>query len=82
MTKKDIRNEMIRMRNDMDKDVINQQRINIINKIKNDVDYQMSNMIAIFHPMGNEVDLLPLMKDKHKKFCFPKVEGEHIHFYA
>jgi 5-formyltetrahydrofolate cyclo-ligase len=82
MTKKDIRNDMIRKRNDMDQDTLHKQTQNLLLQIKKDPDYQKASIVAIFHPMGSEVNLLPLMNDQHKTFCFPKVEGEHIHFYA
>jgi 5-formyltetrahydrofolate cyclo-ligase len=82
MTKKDIRREMIQKRNEVSKDILNKQTNHIIKQITDDYDYQTSKMIAIFHPMGSEVNLLSLMKDKTKTFCIPKVEGEHIHFYV
>lgn len=81
MTKKEIRNDMIRRRIETNSDLLKLQSQSIINQVKSDKDYKHSKIVAIFYPMSTEVDLLPLLNDKHKLFCFPRVEGEHIHFY-
>ena len=41
-------------------------------------EYKSAKNIMIFYPLKDEVDLLPLMKDKTKNFYLPKIEGENL----
>lgn len=81
MTKKELRALMIQKRNDINKDILIKQSLSIIEQIKKDPDFNDAKRVAMFYPMGSEVDLWPLLKETNKIFCFPKVEGNHISFY-
>jgi 5-formyltetrahydrofolate cyclo-ligase len=38
-------------------------------------------IIAIYYPLDFEIDLLKLLDNKNKIFCFPKVENKNMNFY-
>lgn len=80
MTKNEIRQVMLEQRSSASKCLLNKQNRKIIRQIKADERFQEANTIAIYYPMGNEVNLLPLLKEK-KRIAFPKVEKDGIHFY-
>lgn len=79
MIKSEIRKEMIETRNNYSQDELKRKNHMIIEQITNDIDYQKSNVVALFYPMKNEVDLLELIKD-NKIFCFPKVTQDGLVF--
>ena len=80
MIKTDIRRHMMEQRASMRPKDRKKQHKSMIAQIREDQAYKEASMIAIFHPMKDEIDLLPLLKDK-KTFCLPKVEMDGIHFY-
>ena len=41
-------------------------------------EYVNAKNVLIFYPLKNEVDLLPLVKDKTKKFYLPKIDGDNL----
>lgn len=57
--------------NQSSKDCIRKSN-NIMDQIRNLKIYQESNIVAIYNPIYNEVDLLNLTND-NKTFCFPKI---------
>lgn len=78
--KSEIRKQMISKRNQMQSHTLKEHNEKIIEKIKADDRFQNASCIGIYYPMQNEVNLLPLTS-VHKKFAFPKVESDGIHFY-
>ena len=82
MTKKELRSLMLKKRNETNMNLLNKQSESIVSMIRQDIDYQKAQVVAIFYPMQTEVNLLPLLDDDHKVFCFPKVVGSKLHFYA
>lgn len=81
MIKTEIRNEMLRLRRETNVDLLNLESKKIVDLIKKSREFKEANVVAIFYPMMQEVDLLELLKTK-KTFAFPKVEGSDIHFYT
>lgn len=46
--------------------------------------YQTAETVFFYYPLGNEVSLLPVVKDAFasgKRTAFPKVSGSHMDFY-
>ena len=80
MTKNEIRKNMMKLRNDMHVEERLQQNSNILEQIQKDQIYQKSKVIAIFYPMGHEVDLRGLMTED-KVFVFPRIDIDGMHFY-
>lgn len=78
--KKELREWMIQKRksiNPEDKNILDQK---IVREIRLDSNYKKSKCVAIFYPMANEINLLPLLKDD-KIFVLPKVIKNEIHFF-
>jgi len=80
MMKGDIRKLMFEKRNQARLEDLKNSSLEIIKKIQEDPNYQKSSLIAIFYPMEREVNLLGLLQDE-KKYCFPKVTKDGLHFY-
>lgn len=80
MNKIDIRKSMLHLRNRLSEEDVMLKSQTITTLIKNDTHYQHAKCVALFYPMGHEVNLLSLLTDQ-KQFCFPKVEKDGIHFY-
>lgn len=78
--KDDIRRKVIEIRNQASPKLFNNQNDEIIEMIEHDLDYQQSTCVGLYYPLRNEVNLLPLTKGQ-KKYAFPKVEKDGIHFY-
>lgn len=80
MSKSLLRKSMISLRKQLSTNEVLAKSTTIINHIKTDIHYQNAQLIALFYPMGQEVNLLALITDQ-KRFCFPRVEKDGIHFY-
>lgn len=80
MTKSELRKVIFQKRGQMTQDEVLYKSKTIVEKIRNDVRYKHASRVAIFYPMGQEVNLLDLLKDD-KVFLFPRVEKDGIHFY-
>ena len=65
MMKGEIRKMMLERRNTSSKKELNKQNKSIIQEIFADDRFQRAETVAIYYPMGNEVNLLTLMKN-HK----------------
>lgn len=81
MIKSEIRKTMLSKRKEQsieDKTIRNQD---IIKKIRNHPKYKEAQVVAIFYPMGDEINLLDLLND-HKTFLFPRVKGSMMDFYV
>jgi len=72
--KKILRKELLLSRNSISAKDISFKSSEIIKRIKKTDFYNSSKIIAIYYPFRNEVDLLELLKDNTKIFCFPKVK--------
>lgn len=81
MKKSDLRKHMKHLRDQYDLEKREKENDIIIRKIKADPRFQQAKTIAIFYPMGSEIDLRYLMNEK-QTFCFPKIEQDGMHFYA
>lgn len=75
-----IRRRIIEIREQSLTKSFNSQNEEIIEMIENDHEYQQAKCVGIYYPLKNEVNLLPLTKGE-KKYAFPKVEKDGIHFY-
>lgn len=72
MSKNEIRIKMINLRKKMNSfDKLDYDSI-IINKILNDENFINANIVGIFYPMKDEINLLELLKQP-KRFVFPKI---------
>ena len=72
-TKSEIRHEVLHQRNQIPVDLRCLWNQEIVDKIKKNPHYQHAHVIAMYYPMGSEVDVLPLLRDTSKQFVFPKV---------
>ncbi|HAX01980.1 MAG: 5-formyltetrahydrofolate cyclo-ligase [Tenericutes bacterium GWC2_34_14] len=82
MTKAELRKELIMQRSSVSMDEINERSKRIVDQIKKDKRYLDAKIVALFYPMGHEVNLLSLLGDHSKTFRFPRVEKDGIHFYT
>lgn len=83
-TKKELRTEYKKKRNEMSKEKKDALSAEICGHILGSGLYQQAETIFAYYPLGNEVSLLPVIDDallSGKKIAFPKVEGEDIVFY-
>ena len=80
MNKKEIRNLMRQKRDRISDEERMRRTSKICHQIQKDLDYQNATTVAIFYPMGNEIDLRGLITED-KTFVFPRVEKDGIHFY-
>jgi 5-formyltetrahydrofolate cyclo-ligase len=81
MTKKDIRLEVIKKRNLLNSEAVKHRSQNCVKIIKSYPGYQEANVVGLFNPIQNELNLLELCVDQNKTFCFPKVETTGLVFY-
>jgi 5-formyltetrahydrofolate cyclo-ligase len=82
MTKVELRKELIAQRASIAMDEVNERSRRIVDQIKKDQRYHDAKVVALFYPMGQEVNLLSLLDDHEKTFRFPRVEKDGIHFYT
>ena len=78
--KKDIRIQMMALRKNLDQERKRLADLQLVQHIQKDPRYQQSTIVGLFYPMPQEIDLLPLLKDR-KRFVFPKVIENNLHFY-
>ncbi|MFH0992778.1 MAG: 5-formyltetrahydrofolate cyclo-ligase [bacterium] len=50
-----------------------QAAADIIRRLRALPEYRGAHTIAVYHPMRSEVDLMELLDDREKLFCFPKI---------
>ena len=50
----------------------------LVNKLVQTEEYKTLKNIMIFYPMQDEVNLLPLLQDKSKRFFLPRVKGREL----
>lgn len=80
MTKQDIRKHMLKLRNEMHNEERLQQDSFILEHIQKDDLYQKAKVVAIFYPMGSEIDLRGLISED-KIYVFPRIDNDGMHFY-
>lgn len=80
MTKQEIRKHMMKLRHEMHVEERVQQNSYILESIQQNLDYNLAKVVAIFYPMGHEVDLRGLITDE-KIFVFPRIDQDGMHFY-
>lgn len=80
MDKKRVRREMLKKRLSLNKEFIKNASKKICNKIKKTKEYKNAKIVAIYFPIKNEVDVLPLLKSKTKTFLLPRLEKEKLIF--
>lgn len=80
MMKSELRKQLLQKRAQMALVDVNKKSETIIKKVRCDIRYQNAKKVALFYPMGQEVNLLDLLHDE-KTFLFPRVEKDGIHFY-
>lgn len=73
MNKAGLRGKYRSIRDAIPKELQNQKNSLIIQKIRSLPQYIKSRTIGIFYPLPNEVNLLALLSDLDKRFCFPKI---------
>lgn len=50
----------------------------LVEKLFQSEEYGRVKNIMIFYPKDNEVNLLPILEDKTKKFYLPKIDGDNL----
>jgi 5-formyltetrahydrofolate cyclo-ligase len=79
MEKKELRKQMLKLRQNYHQDELKRKSNNILRQILNDTDYKKAKVVALFYPMKQEVNLLELI-NHNKIFCFPKVTKNGLVF--
>lgn len=75
ITKIELRKKAKQIRSSLDIEKISEK---IVDNILGLDLYQKAKNIMIFYPIGHEINLLRLLKDKSKNFYLPKVYGEEL----
>lgn len=81
MNKAEIRQLMIKKRQALTREEVARRSRALVERITLDPRFIAAKTVAMYQPLGNEVDLRALMKTG-KRIAFPKVEGLTMHFYA
>ena len=50
----------------------------LVNKLVQTEEYKNSKNIMLFYPTSDEVNLLPVLEDKSKRFFLPRVKGKEL----
>ena len=50
----------------------------LVNKLVQTDEYKNATNIMLFYPLSDEVNLLPLLKDKTKNFYLPRINGKEL----
>ncbi|MCD4827665.1 MAG: 5-formyltetrahydrofolate cyclo-ligase [Acholeplasmataceae bacterium] len=80
MTKKEIRDLMIEKRKNQNSEEKMIRDQHIIDQIISYQKFIQAKTVALFYPMGKEINLLKLLK-QDKIFLFPRVNGKNLDFY-
>lgn len=73
-TKAELREKAKQIRSLLEMDKISEK---IVESIRSSEIYEVAQNIMIFYPLKDEINLLPLLKDK-KNFYLPKVQGDEL----
>src|SRR5690554_4914966 len=76
MDKKTLRKKLINQRNALTIDEVNKQSKRINDHLKTIIQNKNAQVIALYYPFNQEVDVLPLIKEllnENKKVVLPKV---------
>lgn len=71
--KNELRRTFLNIRKNLSPEEIKTFSSEVVENIKKNPVYQSAKTVGLFHPIHNEVNLLSLLEDKSKRFCFPKV---------
>lgn len=78
MTKKELRKQMKEMRDSMESSMLQKENRVILSKIERDPRFKSAELVAIFYPMGNEVNLMTFVGQR--RVAFPKIIDQTLHF--
>jgi 5-formyltetrahydrofolate cyclo-ligase len=81
VNKKELRSKLLDERLKLSQADIKSKSQTVVSLIQKDIRYQNAKTVAIYYPMQGELDVLGLLKDTNKVFCFPKIEGGSMRFY-
>jgi len=79
MTKNEIRQLMIAKRSALSAQEAARRSADLVEKFVRDYRFIVADMVALYEPINNEVDLRALY-NSGKRFALPKVVGPHMHF--
>ena len=80
MTKTELRLIMLEKRMQLSKETIEMYSKEAVKKIQKHPFYTQANVIGIYHPIKNELNILDLTKDK-KHFALPVVHEDEMHYH-
>lgn len=80
MDKKTARKKILEKRLLLSQGFIERASKKICDKIKKTKEYKNAKIVALYFPIKNEVNILPLLKNKNKKFLLPRLEKEKLIF--
>lgn len=83
-TKSAVRKKIIDIRNQLNKNQIQEKSNYICEIVKNNSIISQSNKIFVYSPLGTEVDICPVIQfffESGKMIYFPKVFGKDMEFY-
>ena len=75
MEKSDLRRDVLALRKKLSAEEIDLLSQKIVNRLISLDIFKNSKIIALYVPIKNEVDLMPLLEVKGKRFVFPRVEN-------
>lgn len=75
LSKNSLRKWVKEARKKLNMQVISEQ---LVLKLCQTEEYQQAKNVMIFYPLKDEVNLLPLLKDKTKNFYLPKIDGQEL----
>ena len=84
-TRQTIRRHYKKMRDDMPSALAARLSLELSGHILEWERYRQAETVFFYYPLGNEVSLLPVMKDalfQKKRVAFPKTDGERMDFYV
>lgn len=82
MTKAQIRRDMLEKRLSMEPDVVMKKSNKLIKTIIKQRWFKDAQVIGLYHPIKNEVNLLGLLQIPDKTFALPKVVGQDLDFLS
>ncbi|MGB9719567.1 MAG: 5-formyltetrahydrofolate cyclo-ligase [Candidatus Anstonellales archaeon] len=80
MDKRTVRKEMLEKRLLLSEEFVKNASKKICGEIKKIEEYKNAKVVALYFPIKNEVDVLPLLRDKTKTFLLPRLEKEKLVF--
>lgn len=72
---------MLEKRMKINQETLLKYSLKAVERLKKHPQYKKVNVIGIYHPIKNEMDITSIIED-NKTFLLPKVEGDDMHYYA